>query len=547
VALLVLTLASWEVIDLFEGSEELRKNLDTFWRLVVRRRWPMLSTACTIILGAVGVSLQLPNQYISEATIIVEQQQVPERYVTPTSTSDLSSSLQAMEQDVLSSTRLLRTIDDFSLYRQARKRRAPEELVELMRGNIEIKPLEANPERRTVNSFRISFTADNAFIAQQVTSRLTSLFIEENLKTREQQAVGTTTFLQGQLEVARNEYQKQEERLKDFKSLNLGELPEQQQGNLQILSGLQMQLQSTVAALGRAQEQRAYLDSMLTQYRDLASGGGQLPGGQSISSVETLQTELNRLNTERAQLLARDLPQHPDVIKINEEIAQSKALLEQALRAPKLAATDEAQPSQNQAYGVAANTATAQAKSQLEANRLELENLGKDQIRLENEIAIYQRRLNLTPVREQELSAVLSDYNLSKQNYEDLLNKKTQSELASSLEQEQQGQQFRIVDPPSLPTKPIRSKRVAISIGGIAGGLFAALGLAILIELRKATFYTEDEIRRRFEAPFVLGIPELRSTKEVRKRVRWRAVEWASGSILGLVVLAAEIYVCWRA
>jgi hypothetical protein len=115
------------------------------------------------------------------------------------------------------------------------------------------------------------------------------------------------------------------------------------------------------------------------------------------------------------------------------------------------------------------------------------------------------------------------------------------------LEQEQQGQQFRIVDPPSLPTKPIRSKRVAISIGGIAGGLFAALGLAILIELRKATFYTEDEIRRRFEAPFVLGIPELRSTKEVRKRVRWRAVEWASGSILGLVVLAAEIYVCWRA
>ncbi len=230
---------------MFEGSEELRKNLDTFWRLVVRRRWPMLSTACTIMLGTVGVSLQLPNQYISEATIIVEQQQVPERYVTPTSTSDLSSSLQAMEQDVLSSTRLLRIIDDFSLYRQARKRRAPEELVELMRSNIEIKPLEANPERRAVNSFRISFTTDNAFTAQQVTSRLTSLFIEQNLKTREQQAVGTTTFLKGQLEMARNEWQKQEERLKDFKMQNLGELPEQQQGNLQILSGLQMQLQST--------------------------------------------------------------------------------------------------------------------------------------------------------------------------------------------------------------------------------------------------------------------------------------------------------------
>jgi polysaccharide chain length determinant protein (PEP-CTERM system associated) len=532
---------------LFEGSEELRKKLDTFWRLIVRRRWPLLSTACTIMLGTVAVALRLPNQYISEATIIVEQQQVPERYVTPTSTSDLSSALQAMEQDVLSSTRLLRIIDDFSLYRNERKRRSPEELVELMRSKIEIKPLEGAPEGRTVNSFRISFTADNGFTAQQVTSRLTSLFIEENLKAREQQAVSTTTFLQGQLEMARTEFQKQEERLKDFKLQNLGELPEQQQGNLQILSGLQMQLQSTVAALGRAQEQRAYLGSLLTQYRDLASASVQLPGGQSISPVETLQAELNRLNTERAQLLARDLPGHPDVVKINEEIAQSKALLEQALRVPKSAATDETQSSKMQANGAATSTATAQAKSQLEANRLEIENLGKDQIRLESEIAIYQRRLNLTPVREQQLSAVLSDYDLSKRNYEDLLNKKTQSELASNLEQQQQGEQFRIVDPPIMPAKPTRSKRVAISLGGIAGGLFAALALAILIELRKASFYTEDEMRLRFEVPFVLGIPELRNPREVRKCVRWRVAEWASGTILVLVVLAAEIYVCWRA
>jgi polysaccharide chain length determinant protein (PEP-CTERM system associated) len=498
------------------------------------------------MLGTVGVSLLLPNQYVSEATIIVEQQRVPERYVTPTNTSDLSSALQAMEQDVLSSTRLLRIIDDFSLYTEARKRRAPEELVQLMRGNIEIKPLEADPERRTVNSFRISFIADNSFLAQQVTSRLTSLFIEENLRAREQQAIGTTTFLQGQLEMARSEFQKQEERLKDFKLQNLGELPEQQQGNLQILSGLQMQLQNTVAGLGRAREQRAYLESLLTQYRDLASPGGQILGGQSISPVETLRAELNRLNTERAQLLARDLPDHPDVIKVDEEIAQSKALLEWTLKATKSTVIDETQSSQMQTHGATASPATAEAKSQLEANRLEIENLGKDQTRLENEIATYQRRLNLTPVREQQLSAVLSEYDLSKRNYEDLVNKKTQSELAASLEQQQQGQQFRIVDPPTLPAKPARSKRVAVSIGGVAGGLVAALGLAILIELKKASFYTEEEIRRHFEVPFVLGIPELRSTKEVRKRVRWRALEWASGSILVLAVFAAEIYVCWR-
>jgi len=523
---------------MFEGSEELQRNLDGYYRLIVRRRWWLLLTTSCVFLGTVGLSFLLPNQYLSEATIIVEQQQVPERYVTPTSTSDLSSALQAMTQDILSRTRLLRIIDEFGLYEKERKRFVAEELVELMRKNIEIKPLEGDPQRRNVNSFRISFDADAPRLAQQVTSRLTTLFIEENLKTREQQAVGTTAFLGSQLEAAREELRKQEKRLRDFKMEYLGELPEQQQGNLQILAGLRTELQNTVTALGRAQEQRLYIDTLLNQYRRLSAGSREA----SESLIETAQREWNRLNNERAQMLSRYRPEHPDVLKIDREIAQSKVLLEQL----QSLASGRAEGTNTLAGTPEQDTATVQLKSQLEANQMEIENLGRDQKRLDGQIATYQRRLNLTPVREQELADVVRDYNLSKQNYEDLLSKKTQSELASNLERQQQGQQFRIVDPPSLPTKPTSPNRIRISLRGLAVSLCLAIGLALFIEVRDTSFHTESELKRQFALPIVLGIPPLPTPSELRMRSIRLLLEWLGGSVLLLVVLVAEAYVVWR-
>jgi polysaccharide chain length determinant protein (PEP-CTERM system associated) len=531
---------------MFEGSEELQRNLDGYYRLIVRRRWWLLLTTSGVFLGTVGLSFLLPNQYLSEATIIVEQQQVPERYVTPTSTADLSSALQAMTQDVLSRAHLLRIIDELELYKKERKRLVTEELLELMRRNIEIKPLEGDPQRRNVNSFRISFYADAPHMAQDVTSRLTTLFIEQNLKTREQQAIGTTEFLGSQLAVAREELQRQEKRLRDFKMEYLGELPEQQQGNLQILAGLHLELQNTVAALGRAQQQRIYLTSLLNQYRRLSPASREPSGASPESPIETVRRELNRLDNERAQMLSRYLPKHPDVLKIDQEIAQSKALLEQLENSEKPASGRPAEAAETPAATREQDTTIAQLRSQLEANQAEIENLRRDQKRLDGQIATYERRLNLTPVREQQVAAVLRDYNLSKQNYEDLLNKKTQSELASSLEHQQQGQQFRIVDPPSLPTKPASPSRIRISLGGLAGGLCLAICFAMFIEVRRASFYTEDELKRQFALPIILGIPPLPTPSELRTRSKRRALEWLGGSVLLLVVLVAEAYVVWR-
>jgi polysaccharide chain length determinant protein (PEP-CTERM system associated) len=499
-----------------------------------------------VALGTVLVSMLLPNRYRSEATILVEPQKVPERYVIANTTLDIMDALQAMTQTVLSRSRLLQTIDEFGLYPKEKNRFVPEQLVELMRNNIEIEPLGKDPQGRQVNAFRISFTGDNPNVAQQVTSRLTSMFIEENLKTREQQAAGTTHFLQDQLETAHVELTQRGEQLRDFKMRYLGELPEEQQGNLGILTGLQTQLQNTETGLNRAREQRSYLESLIAQYHRMAAVGGSLPGPSGLSPVEAAQQELARLRGERAELVSRYTLRHPDVRKMDQQIAQSEALVERLAKAAKDSEGDKGQATTSSSGGVPGDTALAQLNSQLEANRLEIATLSESQKRLASQIAEYQRRLNLTPVREQQLTDLASGYELAKQNYTDLLNKKTQSELATNLEIQQKGQQFRIVDQPSLPVKPSSPNRIKISLGGAAAGLALGVGLAFLMVTRDHSVPDEQDARQRFGIPLVVGVPLLPSPAQERWRP-WRiGLEWLAGSVLVTVVALAEYYVYRR-
>src|SRR5258708_760493 len=238
------------VTTMVDSEDQQSDILGNVTGLLRRRRWWIIPTACVTALATIFVSYRLPNRYDSEATILVVQQRVPERYVTPTSSTDIKS-LDAMTQDVLSRTQLLAIIDELGLYPKERGRLAPEELVDLMRHDLTLKPVQNEAHKDAVDALKIGFTADNPHRAQAVTSRLTALFIQQNLKTREDLANTTTKFLREQLGSARAKLTEQEQRLREFKMQYLGELPEQQAGNLGILSSLQSQLQNTSSNLSR--------------------------------------------------------------------------------------------------------------------------------------------------------------------------------------------------------------------------------------------------------------------------------------------------------
>jgi polysaccharide chain length determinant protein (PEP-CTERM system associated) len=415
-----------------------------------------------------------------------------------------------------------------------------------MRPNITIEPVAKGNQSRELDAFKISFTGADPHLAQAVTSRLTTLIIEENLRSREELSAGTTNFLGDQLETAAVDLKRQASRVRDFKMRYLGELPEQQQGNLEILTGLHMQLQNTMTALGRAREQQVYLESLLSQYQDMTPSAAPALGTAGASPAETIRAELTRLKNQRADLLARYTDRYPDVVKLDGQIKQSEALLAAATKAAEGADGGAVKENSNSPDSVARDATTAQVKSQLEANRLEIQNTTADQKQIEERIADYQRRLNMTPVREQELADILRDYNLSKQNYDDLLNKKTQSELATSLERHQQGQQFRIIDPPSLPTKPSNPDHVQISLGGLLAGIAVGVALAFLVEVRDHSLRDEKELSRFFAFPLMVGLPTLLNKVEERRRSRAEVVEWFVGAALCLLVCATEFYVYRR-
>lgn len=543
-----------------EATSSLNDKADAVRRLLVRRRWHIMPVAVGTVLAVVVVLYQMPNRYTSEATLFVVEQQVPQRYVTPTSTTDLADALPAMTQEVLSRSRLLQLVDEFDLYPQKRKALLPEEIDALVRQDIKIEPLPPTPGRRNSNAFKISFTAPKAILAQSVTSKLTSLFIQENLKAREDQARNTTSFLHDRLEIAKQDLDKQEQLLRDFKIKYLGELPEQQQGNLAVLGGAQLQLQNLSASLDRAQQQRVYLESLINEYRRAAASAKATSTSQPFHSessqsgparvaglYQAAQEKLAQLQTEKLHMLSQFRPQHPNVLAIDREIASQEAVVD-SLKPKPVEKADAAQTKPLQTIPtpspqVEADSTILQLNSQLESNRVEINNLAKDQDQQKAIIAEYQSRLNLTPMREQQLAGILRDHELSKLEYADLLSKEQQSQLATSLEQQQAGEQFRIVEPPSLPALPSKPQRLKISLNSIAAGLLLGLLSAGFTELKSPAFYTEKDLTHHFGIPLVVGMPLLITPKESRRRARRLVFECVVSVILVNLVVVAEAWV----
>jgi polysaccharide biosynthesis transport protein len=533
------------------GEQDESLDITKILHAVVKHRWLLILPTVLGGLIACAASRILPDRYQSEATILVEHQQVAERLVTPNTTSDLRENLLITKDAILSRTQLLQIIDEFNLYPNERKRLSQQELVALLNSKIDIAPIDDTAGGKSLDEFKISYSGASPHLAQEVTGKLTTLFIQYNDRMRNNVNQETTLFLQQQVEAAAEKLKEEEAQVADFKMKNLGDLPEQQEGNLGILNGFQMELQNTQTSLSRAREQRVYMESLLTQYQDLAASGVATPGvsGVVADPTQAIKARLIELRSQRADLLARYTEKYPDVVKIEEEIKESEDLLAAAQR--KVPAPDAGDSSKGTTTtGTTAtadssenNTAIAQLKSQLEANRLEIQNDEKLEKQMQGQIAEYRNRLNLTPVREQQLAELTRNLELSKKNYDDLLSRKNESELATNLDNRQQGERFTTVDQPSFPTKPTWPNHIAIAMGGLAAGLALGGALVFLLGFKDHSLLHEKDLTQFFSFPLMVGLPALVTIGETRRKSRLHVVEWLVGTALGLLVCASEFWV----
>jgi len=503
------------------------------WRLLCRRRWWLALPAFDIWMAVWAVAWFLPAVYRSETVILLEQQKVPEQYVVPNVSADLQDQLQNMTQQILGRTRLLEVIKNFNLYPALRARVTDDEMVERMRKDIQVELVQATNRSGNLSAFKVAYLSNNPALAQKVTAQLTSLFINENLKTREKQSSETTQFLGEQVEDAGRRLAEQEAKVKEFKTQYLGQLPEQVQSNVQILSGLQAQLQQETDQLGRAKQQSVYLDTLRTQWRTLEASAGP---GNSTGAVAppAIDQELARLRAELADLSSHYTDRHPDVRKVKEQIAKTEKMKRQAeariAAAPANEATDEA---------LHANSPTGmEVESQLKANKVEIENRQHAVQDLQRRIGEYQARLNMTPMREQQMAGLTRDYEQSKKNYEQLLAKRDQSGMATDLEKQQQGAQFRVLDPPNLPQKPFSPNRMKLDLIGLVAALMVGMVVVAGAEMVDDRIHSKEELGTIVSAPVLSEIPCLKTAVEEGQQVRAEWLQRGALSVMAVLIAA---------
>lgn len=489
-----------------ETSVDFSESIQRVLRACKRGRWLIaLTTVLSVVGGNVGVHFISPK-YRSEATILIAEQQFAQYIVTPLSTVPLIERLQVAEHDVLSKPQLLKIFYQVGLV--AGNDLSPDDAVENQRKNIDLEPAPAE------SAFVISFTAQTPQLAQDVTKRLTALFIERHLEMQADRAQTATSLIEGQLADRRKKLSELEQRTAAFRAQYAGELSEDRPDKLEDLRQARSRLDSATASRDRAKEQRAVLESTL---------------------VRSLNARLTRVKDERAALLKNLTTKHPDVVSKDQQISQMEAEIEEIKTG---VGTVQSHPS----HQASVDPTIVLLEGQLEANALEIDNQSREAARQTAIVEEYQRRLNKNPLHEQQLNTMVQETNQLNVEIADLTNKQQQSGFATDLQAREELQEFRLVNPPNLPTHPANRKRQTYSLAALVAGPVLGLVLAFLLELRRPTFQNENELRRTFAPPLVLSIPLLPTPRERRARA-WRTTfELVVGCILVIVIAGTEFY-----
>ena len=458
----------------------------------------------------------LPDIYVSETVILVEPQKVPSEYVRATSIGSIEGRLATISQQIMSRTRLEKIIQENNLHPDVRMKQPIETVVEMMRKNeIHLKVTKSD-------AFTLSYLSQDPALAQKITSQLASLYIEENLRVREEQTQGVSEFMDLQLKETKAKLLELEGSLTSFKMNHIGSLPEQQQANLAVLGRLQQQLQASIDSTNRLEEQKGYQQRLQAELKSLSHLGTAAKPSSTETAAGLLATQkapnpLSQKKTELGILQQRYTSGHPDVRKLKAEIA----LLEQEQEvAPENVARKRDETSSNQVsddvQSSQANVEAIQFMRQIDALDRQVRQGVKEQERIKLEMAVYQARVDNTPRIEQMQKEISRDYDITREHYQKLLAKKNEAEMAGSLEKRQKGEQFRIIDPASFPQKPISPDRLQLNAVGTLAGLFLGFGLALLVELRDESIRSTQQLTQLTKYPVlavisIISIPSEKS------------------------------------
>jgi polysaccharide chain length determinant protein (PEP-CTERM system associated) len=425
--------------------------------------------------------------------------------VAQVDTTSIGERLASMKPQILSRTRLEPIIRQFGLYSGDIDKVSMDELVERLQKAIDVAPVSpmAGTEAGSLPGFYINAELSDPRMAQQVCTAVTSMFIEENLRNSQQHSEVTTQFLAQQLDEAKKNLDDQDKQLAAFDTKYMGTTPDDAQMNLNILMNLSSQLDATTESLARAQQDKSYKESELAQ--QIAAW----QGAQTGRNPETLEEQLSALQTKLTNLQARYTDDYPDVIKTKSDIAALQK---------KIAADNDQQDLANgdntEVRGEPAQI--RQLRKEISLTNQAIADKTKEQEKVKEEIKVYQSRVQSTPAIEEQYKELTRGYQTALETYNSLLKKKEDAEMARELQQQQAGEQFRVLDPANLPAQPSFPNRPRFALGGFVGGVGLGMGLALLLELRDSSLRSERDVEIVLRLPVLALVPDITPTSGKR-------------------------------
>jgi polysaccharide chain length determinant protein (PEP-CTERM system associated) len=444
------------------------------------------------------VSFFVPKEYTSQTTVLVEQPAIPDSAITEISSADLKQRLTTLQEQILSRSRLETMIDKFNLFPEDKKRESMEASVDRLRKKITVTPVKPMAESNSTQlpGFTIKVTNHDPALAQKLSNEVSSMFLAENRSLRHEQAQDTTDFITKELANAKTKMDERDSKLAAFKQRYLGELPDDQQANLGILSGLNQQLDAATQALIRAQQDKTFAETMLQQQA----------ASQNGDSAQSLQKELSDRQTELAALQNKYTEEHPDVVKLKARIADLKE---------KIAASGKAgaSPQVPADSVVASNPQVEQLRAQVHQYDSIIKEQTAQQRQIQSKIAKYEGRVQLSPNVEEQYKQLTRDSQAATEFYNSLLKKRSESAMESDINHQKQTGEFRVLDTANLPVSPSFPNHMYFGLGGLAVGVFLGLGLVVLGEARDKTLRTEQDVEFFLQLPTLANIPSVASAQ----------------------------------
>ena len=558
-----------------ENQFNIADLINALWR----RRKAALVAFFVIVSASVIYAIVAKPTYVSSATILIEQQEIPQELVRSTVTSFADQRIQMTIQRVMTFAKLSEMIKKYDLYKEDRQSEPLEVVVEQMREDIEhrmisaevVDPRSGRPVVATI-AFRIAYKNHDAKTAQTVANELTSLFLKENIRNRTEMAEEAESFLSAEVLRLEKKSTELERLLAEFKEKNLRKLPELTDLNLNLLDRAEREYSDLSRQIQALEERKVYLESQLSQQSPHAN-----TIGDSREAVLTPEARAKLLQNRYIALMAKYSDQHPDVIKTKRELnkligdgelPKDKTFLAQQIdiyksELAKLTAEyGEAHPdvvalkktiSRFQEHMAVArpgklhddpdadNPAYVQLAASLEGARVEIDHLKQSRQKVKEKLDELESSLMDSPSVEREYRALARDYENTARKYQEVKNKQLEAGLARSLEQERKGERFTLIEPPLQPQKPEKPNRLLIVAAGLVFAFVAAVGLIFVLEKLDQTIRTERALQQFTGAPPLAVITHIVTVEEVVARKR-TLIFMAAAGVVAVVAVTTAIH-----